>query len=199
MNEYQMQTIIGFYDQNQEYQKNEKFSDIYETVYTKGTNNSDWLVAIPRNNSHLEIHQTDEQGVIIARDIYESEGNKVVLSSAERLTEDGKGTVVFRADEINLIYQFGVNTKEETLAMMKAMLPRIKENETGKIVSDTIDKVSVISPESFSKLVSSVKCCKIYERDYSIRERLARAKKQVEEAKNKAAGKTKAKKIQQEK
>ena len=186
MNEYQRKIIIGFYDQNQEYQKNEKFSDNYETVYTKGTNHSDWLVAIPRNNSHLEIHQTDEQGVIIARDIYESEGNKVVLSSAERLTEDGKGTVVFRADEINLIYQFGENTKEETLAMMKAMLPRIKETDTTRIVSDTIEKLSVLSPESVSKLVSSVKCCKIYERDYSIRDRLARAKKQVQKSKPKA-------------
>lgn len=199
MKEYQMQTIIGFYDQNQEYRRNEKLSNSQETVYTKDTNHSDCLVAIPQNDNRLEIHQTDEQGLIVARDIYESEGNKWVLSSAERLKEDGKGMVMFRTDEINLIYQFGDATKEDTLATMKAMLSRIKEAETGRIVCDTIDKLTALSPESVSKLISSVKNSKIYERDYSIRDRLARAKRQVEEEKNKTVKRTNTKKSQYEK
>lgn len=57
-------TILGFYDQNKEFQKNDR----YQSVYTKQDDNLHWLVAIPHDNNRLEIHQTDEHGVIITRD-----------------------------------------------------------------------------------------------------------------------------------
>lgn len=49
-----------------------EYSDRYQSVYTKPDDNLHWLVAIPHDNNRLEIHQTDEHGVIITRDTYES-------------------------------------------------------------------------------------------------------------------------------
>ena len=104
MQENQIHTILGFYDQNQEFQKNDRYSDRYQSVYTKPDDNLHWLVAIPHDNNRLEIHQTDEHGVIITRDTYESKGNTVSCLSVERLQEDSRRMVGFSADEINLIY-----------------------------------------------------------------------------------------------
>ena len=111
MQENLIKTILGFYDQNGEFQKNDRYSDRYQSVYTKSDDNSHWLVAIPHDNNRLEIHQTDEHGVIITRDTYESKGNTVSCLSVERLQEDSKRMVSFSADEINLIYQFGESGK----------------------------------------------------------------------------------------
>lgn len=90
--------------------------------------------------------------------------------------------VGFSADETNLIYQFGENGKTGTLVMLKELLPRIKDIDTRRTVSLTIDKLSSLSPEVCSMLISSVKCRKAYERDHSIRERLAKAKEQIKQS-----------------
>ena len=60
MRENLIKTILGFYDQNGEFQKNDRYSDRYQSVYTKPDDNLHWLVAIPHDNNRLEIHQTDE-------------------------------------------------------------------------------------------------------------------------------------------
>ena len=83
------------------------------------------------------------------------------------------------ADEINLIYQFGENGKSATIAGLHEILPRIKDTDTYRTVSLTMDKLSSLSPEVCSMLISYVKCRKLYECDHSIRERLAKAKEQV--------------------
>ena len=100
--------------------ENFRYSDRYQSVYTKSDDNSHWLVAIPHDNNRLEIHQTDEHGVIITRDTYESKGNTVSCLSVERLQEDSRRMVDFSADEINLIYQFGENGKSATIAEISA-------------------------------------------------------------------------------
>ena len=179
MQENQIKTILGFYDQNEEFLKNDKYSDRYQSVYTKQDDNSHWLVAIPHDNNRLEIHQTDEHGVIITRDTYESKGNTVSCLSVERLQEDSKRMVSFSADEINLIYQFGESGKTGLLAMLNEILPRIKDTDTSRTVSLTIDKLSSLSPKVCTMLISSTKCRKLYERDHSIRERIAKAKEQL--------------------
>ena len=75
MKQNQIQTILGFYDRDHEFQKNERYSDRSQSVYTKPDDNSHCLVAISHDNNRLEIHQTDEHGVIIAKDHYENKGN----------------------------------------------------------------------------------------------------------------------------
>ena len=49
-----IKTIFGFYDQNEEFQKNDR----YQSVYKKQDDNAHWFVATPHNNNRLEIHQT---------------------------------------------------------------------------------------------------------------------------------------------
>ena len=90
--------------------------------------------------------------------------------------------VDFSADEINLIYQFGENEKSATIAGLHEILPKIKDTDTYRTVSLTMDKLSSLSPEVCSMLISSVKCRKLYECDHSIRERLAKAKGQLKQS-----------------
>lgn len=144
MQENQIQTILGFYDQNEEFQKNDRYSDRYQSVYTKPDDNLHWLVAIPQGNNRLEIHQTDEYGVIITRDTYESNGNTVSCLSVERLQEDSRRMIDFFTDEINLIYQCGENGKTGTLAILNEQLSRIKDEDASRTVSQTIDKLSLL-------------------------------------------------------
>ena len=40
MRENLIKTILGFYDQNGEFQKNDRYSDRYQSVYTKSDDNS---------------------------------------------------------------------------------------------------------------------------------------------------------------
>ena len=87
--------------------------------------------------------------------------------------------VSFSADEINLIYQFGENGREGTLANLKEIEPRITDTITKEIVGTTIHKLSGLSEKSCMELISVTKNRKMAERNNSIRERLAKAKKQI--------------------
>ena len=181
MKENQIQTILGFYDREHEFQKNNRYSDRRQSDYTKPDDNSHWLVAIPHDNNRLEIHQTDERGVITAIDNYEIKGNTVSCLSTERLQENSRKMIAFTPDEINMIYQYGENGKPELLAMLDEILPVIKDPYNRSIVRQTIDKISSLSQEVCSALILSVRCRKLYERDCSIRERLVKAKQQSEQ------------------
>lgn len=85
--------------------------------------------------------------------------------------------VRFEPDEINLIYQFGENGRQGTVDMLKAIEPKIADRLTKGIVSSTIHKLSALSEESCSELISSTENRKLAERDSSIRKRLADAQK----------------------
>ena len=182
MKKNQIQTILEFYDRDHEFQKNDRYSDRSQSVYTKPDDNSHWLVAIPHDNNCLEIHQTDEHGIITAKDHYESKGNTVSCLSVERLQERSQKMIAFTLDEINMIYQYGENGKPELLAMLNEILPVIKDAYNRSIVRQTIDKISSLSQEVCSALISSVRCRKLYERDCSVRERLAKASQQSKQS-----------------
>ena len=179
MKENHTKTILGFYDTNAEFMRNDRYSDSSQTVYTKAGDKYHWLVSKPLDNNRLEIHQTDEHGRIIARDTYESQRNTIKCLGVERLQEDGKRMVQFTSDEIDMLYQFGANGKNGTLAMLNEILPSIKDPATNRIVNQTICKLSFLTPEVGSMLISSIKNRKLYERDSSIRQRLAKAKKET--------------------
>lgn len=53
----------------------------------------------------MEIRQTDEHGKITAWDTYESSGDAVRRTCAERLRAEGRGTVRFGMDEIKTIHE----------------------------------------------------------------------------------------------
>ena len=96
----------------------------------------------------------------------------------ERLCEGANIQIPFNADEINLIYQFGEQSKAETCASLSAILPQIKDSDTKQIVSTTLKKLKSLSEESCMELTATTKRRKLTERDHSIKTRLAKAKEQ---------------------
>lgn len=100
-----------------------------------------------------------------------------------RQKESGKGMVRFSPDEINLIYQFGGEGKRDTVDTLKSIEPRIADELTKRIVGRTIQKLSLLSENSSSELISSTKNRKLAERDSSIRNRLAKAGEHVRKSK----------------
>lgn len=87
--------------------------------------------------------------------------------------------VSFSADEINLIYQFGENGREGTLANLKEIEPRIANAVAKEIIGATIHKLSGLSEKICMEFISTTKNLKAAERGSSIRERLAQAKEQI--------------------
>ncbi|WP_181039410.1 hypothetical protein [Clostridium butyricum] len=90
MKDSQTKRILGFYDEHAEYVRNDRYSDSSQTVYTRPEDKYHWLVAKPMGKNRLEVHQTDEHGVITARDTYESQRNTFQCVDVERLQADGK-------------------------------------------------------------------------------------------------------------
>ena len=176
MNQTQTKKIKGFYDKNAEFTRNERYSDESQTVYTRPEDRYHWLVFEPKTDTRVEVRQTDEHGMITARDSYEAVRNAIQCVGVERLRADHSGMVQFCPDEINLLYQFGENGKEGTLAMLSQISPRIKDEPTKAVIDETIRKLSSLAPDTCFELISSTKNRKLSERDTSIRERLARAK-----------------------
>ena len=124
------------------------------------------------NNSH---------GTIIARDNYELTRNLPKCVGVERLCEGANFQIPFNADEINLIYQFGEQSKAETCASLSAVLPQIKNSDTKQIVSTTLKKLNVLSEKTCAELTATTKRRKLTERDHSIKARLAKAKEQAKQ------------------
>jgi len=176
-----IEKIKGYYDSRGEYKKNSQYSGEQGIVYTKAGDNAHWLVIEQKGEIGAEVRQTDDTGRITARDTYESVRNTVKCTGVSRKRAEGKGMVRFEPDEINLIYQFGENGRQGTVDMLKAIEPKIADRLTKGIVSSTIHKLSALSEESCSELISSTENRKLAERDSSIRKRLADAQKKVEE------------------
>ncbi len=94
----------------------------------------------------------------------------------ERLCEGTTMQIPFNADEINLIYQFGEQSKAEMCAHLFSILSRIKDSDTKQIVGTTLKKLNSLSEESFMELTATTKRWKLTECDYSIKVRLAKGK-----------------------
>lgn len=181
MKREQIEKIKGYYDSRGEFKKNSQYSGEQGIVYTKAGDNAHWLIIEQKGEIGAEVRQTDDTGRITARDTYESVRNTVKCTGVSRKRAEGKGMVRFEPDEINLIYQFGENGRRGTVDMLKAIEPKIADRLTKGIVSSTIHKLSALSEESCSELISSTENRKLAERDSSIRKRLADAQKKVEE------------------
>ena len=96
--------IVNYYGAG-EFKINKKYSRPHETVYTKDGDKYHWLVAEQKGFGSVEVRQTDEHGKITAWDTYESSGDTVRWTCAERLRAEGRGTVRFGMDEIKTIHE----------------------------------------------------------------------------------------------
>ncbi len=181
MNKKQEQQILDYYSTTDKYIRSKTHSNAHQTVFTKESDKYQWLVLEQKSQCEVEVRQTDGHGTITARDNYELTGNLPKCVGVERLCEGANFQIPFNADEINLIYQFGEQSKAETCASLSAILPQIKDSDTKQIVSGTLKKLNALSEETCAELTATTKRRKLTERDHSIRTRLAKAKEQAKQ------------------
>ena len=173
--------IVDYYSTTDKYIRSNQHSNAHQTVFTKENDKYQCLVLEQKSQSQVEVRQTDRHGTITARDNYELTRNLPKCVGVERLCEGTNIQIPFNADEMNLIYQFGEQSKAETCANLSAILPQIKDSDTKQIVSTTLEKLNSLSEESCMELTATTKRRKLTERDHSIKERLEKAKEQLKE------------------
>ena len=178
MNKEQEQQIVDYYSTADKYIYSKLHSNAYQSVFTKENNKYQWLVLEQKSHNQVEVRQTDNHGTITARDNYELTRNIPKCVSVERLCKDVNMQIPFNSDEINLIYQFGEQRKEETCASLSAIFPQIKDSDTKQIVSTTLKKLNSLSQESCMELTATTKRRKLTERDHSKEARLAKSNEQ---------------------
>ena len=181
MNREQEQQLVDYYSATDKYIKSALHSQAHQSVFTKENDKFQWLVLEQKSKSEVEVRQTDSHGTITARDSYELTRNIPKCVGVERLHKDVNMQIPFNADEINLIYQFGEQSKAETCANLSAILPQIKDSDTRQIVNSTLKKLNALSEKSCAELTATTKRRKLAERDHSIRARLAKAKEQTKQ------------------
>ncbi len=148
MNKKQEQQILDYYSTNDKYIHSKTHSNAHQTVFTKESDKYQWLVLEQKSQCEVEVRQTDSHGTITARDNYELTRNLPKCVGVERLCEGANFQIPFNADEVNLIYQFGEQSKAETCASLSAILPQIKDSDTKQIVSGTLKKLNALSEET---------------------------------------------------
>ena len=181
MDKKQEQQILYYYSTTEKYIRSKTHSNAHQSVFTKESDKYQWLVLEQRSQCEVEVRQTDNHGIITARDNYELTRNLPKCVGVERLCEGANVQIPFNADEINLIYQFGEQSKAETCASLSAILPQIKDDNTKQIVSTTLKKLNSLSEEMCAELTATTKRRKLTEHDHSIKARLAKAKEQTKQ------------------
>ena len=167
MNKKQEQQILDYYSTTDKYIRSKTHSNAHQTVFTKENDKYQWLVLEQKSQCEVEVRQTDSHGTITARDNYELTRNLPKCVGVERLCEGANFQIPFNADEINLIYQFGEQSKAETCASLSAILPQIKDSNTKQIVSDTLKKLNSLSEETCAELTAT-----LYTRDKAVMRKL---------------------------
>ncbi len=122
MNKKQEQQILDYYSTADKYIRSKTHSNAHQTVFTKESDKYQWLVLEQKSQCEVEVRQTDSHGTITARDNYELTRNLPKCVGVERLCEGANFQIPFNADEVNLIYQFGEQSKAETCAELTATL-----------------------------------------------------------------------------
>ena len=179
MNKEQEQQIVDYYSTADKYIRSKLHSNAHQSVFTKENDKYQWLVLEQKSQCEVEVRQTDSHGTITARDNYELTRNIPKCVGVERLCEGADFLIPFNADKINLIYQFGEQSKAETCASLSAILPQVKDSDTKQTINSTLKKLNALSEESCMELTATTKRHKVTERDHSIKTRLAKAKEQL--------------------
>ncbi len=91
---------------------------------------------------------------------------------------DEQVEVFFTRNELDMVYQYASDMKEETLAGLKEIVPVIHDKQTREIVENTIRKLEAIQEPECRRFIAATKQYFIEKRDNSIRHRLAEARTQ---------------------
>ena len=140
MNKKQEQQILDYYSTTDKYIHSKTHSNAHQTVFTKESDKYQWLVLEQKSQCEVEVRQTDNHGTITARDNYELTRNLPKCVGVERLCEGANFQIPFNADEVNLIYQFGEQSKAETCAELTATTKRRKLTERDHSIKTRLAK-----------------------------------------------------------
>lgn len=77
----------------------------------------------------------------------------------------------FTKDELNMVYQFGADTKADTLKELQQIQPYLRDRKLRDIVDSTLQKLSSMSETECQKFIVEIRQQFIAERDRSIEER----------------------------
>ena len=107
-------------------------------------------------------------------------GNFTTLNGLDKVTPEEKKDIL---DFIrSMPSEIRINVNGTDYILVHGFLGETTHDRVWNRPSLTMDKLSSLSPEVCSMLISSVKCRKLYECDHSIRERLAKAKEQTKQS-----------------
>ena len=81
--------------------------------------------------------------------------------------------VKFSKDELAMVYQYAADTKQETLAGLREIVPVIRDRQAREIVESTIRKLDAIPEPECRRFIADTSQRFIQKRDNSIRRRLA--------------------------
>lgn len=150
--------IVNYYSTNDRYIYNGKYSVPMEDVYTKENDKNRWLILEQISMTQMEVRQTDSNGYITARDMFEITGNIPKLLSLERIlkTERYK-EIKFNEDDINVIRQYGRSSKEETCRNISDMLLTANDKLIMNTAGATMGKLNLLPAESCEGLIAVIK------------------------------------------
>ena len=170
--------IAGYYNGQREYTLNKGYSDKYSTIYTKEDCNA-WLVVDRKGDNSFSVHLTDEEGIIIARDNYTLDNEKVTLKSAERMMNDSNTLIQFTPEELSILQSFGEENGKDTTDHLRIIAPLIKDEPSRNLALRTADKIDLLPEHSYKELFSTTQRRYEMENNLSIRTKIDRERKQA--------------------
>ena len=176
----QTEIIAGYYRDLRDYSRSEDYSRSDQTVYI-APDNRHWLVVDWKHTGTVQARLSDDKGVVVAWDTYSTQQAEIRLVEAVRRSEDGKGQVMFTPDEIAVIHQFADGSRAGTTAMLRTILPQIKDDQTRQIVEQTAEKMERLPESDCEELITTTKMRMKMENERGIQQRLASMRKQERE------------------
>ncbi|MDO4274124.1 MAG: DUF5720 family protein [Eubacteriales bacterium] len=82
----------------------------------------------------------------------------------------------FTKDELNMVYQYGADTKADTLKELRQIQPYLRDRKLQDIVNSTLQKLSSMSEMECQKFIVKIREQFIAERDLSIEKRQTAAR-----------------------
>ena len=143
--------ISGYYNGQNDYTKNSIFSDRYTTVYTSDQGKG-WLIIEKKGYTAVEARLTNNEGLIIARDAYNINGEVVTVKSAERQVKDSTAMVTFLPEELSILQSFGEDYSKDTTDHLRIIAPLIQDEQARNIAFRTADKIDMLSKTAYSEL-----------------------------------------------
>ena len=143
--------IAGYYNGQNDYTKNSTFSDRYTTVYTSDRGKG-WLIIEKKGNTAIEARLTDNEGVIIARDVYNINGEVVTVKSAERQVRDSTAMITFMPEELSILQSFGEDYSKDTTDHLRIIAPLIQDEQARNAAFRTADKIDMLAETTYSEL-----------------------------------------------